>query len=201
MPEDTVCYQTLEFLEKRHQGPRQAIGKLSDIFKACLGATQIVLDNPAFLKSPSHAPQAAHIDFKDKDFLKCSKGKVFLAFVPLTLTGMFFQLWPEKGEPGRVLLIPFGKSLIVPGDTIHGGGFLSCPLTPNLRLHFYIRINDAVALNSQANDLMDETLYPQSDKLLNGGGGLLANLFEIKNIKEKRLRRDVKASSKKHKAN
>lgn len=186
VPDDPVRFQTLELLSKRYKRPRQAIGKLTDLFQVTLGATKIELDDPSFLKTPSHAPQACHIDFTDEEFLEHSQGRVFLSFVPLTLAGMYLQLWPPEGGPGRVLFIPFGMALLVPGDTIHGGGFLSCPLMHNLRLHFYIRINGAPAPKNQANKYLDEKLYPQSDNLV-AVDSLLSRLFEMaKIVHEKR---------------
>jgi len=200
---DPVRYQTLGLLEKkRHKPLRQAIDKLRNLFQNTLGATQIDLDYPAFLKTPTHAPQACHIDFTDEEFLKRSKGKVFLAFVPITCAGMHLQLWPIKNQPGRVLFIPYGKALCVPGDTIHGGGFLSCLLMHNLRLHFYIRINGCVFPKSQANHYLDETQFPQSDKLTAKDGGLLANFFEKKMTQttKKRPSEEIERSSTKLKA-
>jgi hypothetical protein len=182
VPSDPLCFQLLDplLLQPRHGKLRQAIGKLKDLFKGHLRAERVDLEYTAFLKSPSYAPQACHTDFRDEEFVKSSQGRVFLAFVPLTRAGMFLQIWPGQNQPspGRILFIPYRKALFVPADTVHGGGFLSCPLMHNLRLHFYIYLNGLAPPKINANSILDETQYPQSDALLADGGGLLASLFE-----------------------
>lgn len=114
---------------------------------------------------------------------------MFLAFVPLTPSGMFLQIWPEKNQPGVVVFVPYQTVLLVPADTVHGGGFLSCPVTHNLRLHFYIYINDyANKTQKPASEYFDDTrypgLYPQSQALTNG---LLDKFFEIAKIEKEPL--------------
>jgi len=76
---------------------------------------------------------------------------------------MFLQIWPTASPfqnrsieiEGQIIFIPYGKILIVPASTIHGGGFRTTtvlggesrskrkPLSAggNLRFHLYIATN------------------------------------------------------------
>jgi hypothetical protein len=64
---------------------------------------------------------------------------------------MFLQVWPtlpDDAEPsaivdGQVVYIPYGKILMLPASTIHGGGFRTTRLNDtashgNLRFHVYV---------------------------------------------------------------
>ena len=65
--------------------------------------------------------------------------------------------------PGRVIFIPYGKLLVLPAHTIHGGGFRTTPITTtnqqqyqeeedgNLRFHLYIARNQAKLPQHQTN--------------------------------------------------
>jgi hypothetical protein len=53
------------------------------------------------------------------------------------------QFWTKTGnEKGEIVFIPKGQMLMVPGDTIHGGGFRADHRTDgahaHMRLHFYV---------------------------------------------------------------
>lgn len=104
--------------------------------------------------------QPAHVDY-DYDILRRHGRRLHLSFFPLTEEGAFLQLWRdpvvgggEKEEErektsrdddgdavveGTVVFIPYGKMLMVPSETIHGGGFRSGPES-NLRFHLYIAL-------------------------------------------------------------
>jgi hypothetical protein len=199
VPAAPLVYQNIDELYHRgcYENVSIAIGKLRELFRIRLGAAHAYVEKTAFLKSPGYAPQAPHTDFREEGFIEKSRGNVFLAFVPLTRAGMFLQIWPVDHEDededapcrGRVLFIPYGKAVLVPGDTIHGGGFLSCPLMENLRLHFYIYLHGQMPPKIQGNDdTLDESMYPQSERLLEEGGGPLRELFEIVEIGDTKKR-------------
>ena len=94
-------------------------------------------------------PQPAHVDYPWL-VLQALAQYLWLAFFPLTSEGCFLQVWPQSGQgEGVVVFLPLGKLLVVPSDTIHGGGFRSRPrrrLTSrkeveeggNLRYHLYL---------------------------------------------------------------
>jgi len=119
---------------------------LLDEFKVpiadCLGVAgdDVTLES-SYLKSPGCAPQFPHFDFNARELEK-NAGKVFIAVTPLTEAGSYLQVWDQDavGSPGEVLYIPYGTLLILPGNTLHGGGFQSCFELQDLRLHFYIYI-------------------------------------------------------------
>jgi hypothetical protein len=64
---------------------------------------------------------------------------VFIAFFPLTVAGMWLQLWDGPGK-GTLVFCPYRKILVLPGNTMHGGGFMS-DKSGNLRGHLYIFLN------------------------------------------------------------
>eukprot|EP00970_Alexandrium_tamarense_P002096 scaffold283_cov194-Alexandrium_tamarense.AAC.9 len=101
----------------------------------------------SYLQTEQTMYQPAHVDY-DYPILKQYGGKLFLAFFPLSKEGTFLQLWKATTKDdyddsttveGTVVYVPYGKMLIVPSDTIHGGGFKrGC--TGNLRFHLYIEL-------------------------------------------------------------
>ena len=101
--------------------------------------------------------QPAHVDY-DYPVLKEYSRKLYIAFFPLTKEGTFLQLWKDDCSSvgsndedcnnydntattveGTVVYIPYGNMLIVPADTIHGGGFKRGEYG-NLRFHLYIEL-------------------------------------------------------------
>lgn len=71
----------------------------------------------------------------------------FLMFFPLSDTDMFLEVWKDvdfaKLENGKkvkstILRIPFGKGLILRGDTIHAGGIMThCNGHPRFHMYLY----------------------------------------------------------------
>ena len=69
----------------------------------------------------------------------------FIVFMPLTEEGMSIELWSYRAEKhenythelGNMVQIPYGKFLLVRGDTVHAGGFKTGELG-NPRAHFYV---------------------------------------------------------------
>jgi len=104
--------------------------------------------------------QEPHIDFKwnvvepskaDSPSTKRSRKKrygyemrvPFIAFFPLIKEGMQVEVWKARqnhassGDPGVLVDIPFGKMMLVRGDTVHAGGFKSSA-SGNPRGHLYV---------------------------------------------------------------
>jgi len=104
----------------------------------------------SFMQTETTIFQPAHVDY-DWPILQQCKRKLHIAFFPLTHEGAFIQLWKEDDDQscskssnivnGTVVYIPYGKMLIVPSDTIHGGGFKR-GMGGNLRFHLYIAVDD-----------------------------------------------------------
>ena len=153
----------------------QSLRAIRDYFQPLIAETlgaqdQCVVDS-AFLKSPHYAPQLCHYDMGigDRDRLR---NKIFLGFSPLTDSGCYLQVWlPRENETsapqrGRVLFIPKGCILLLPGDTLHGGGFLSDYKTLDLRLHFYIYIHGATPLVMNNNVYQLPDIYPMQESLM-----------------------------------
>mmetsp|Transcript_22377 Transcript_22377/g.52825 ORF Transcript_22377/g.52825 Transcript_22377/m.52825 type:complete len:342 (-) Transcript_22377:165-1190(-) len=123
----------------------------------------------SFLTTKSSIPQPAHVDYPWEVLEEHARDQSLkLGFFPLTREGMFLQIWPTASPcqdrsieiEGQIVFIPYGKLLIVPASTIHGGGFRTTPLGEtggngndnrngnggcggNLRFHLYIATNGA----------------------------------------------------------
>jgi len=97
----------------------------------------------SFMRTDVSIPQPAHVDY-DYPVLSEHGRRLHLAFFPLTEEGCYLQLWQHEDDAeveteGTVVHIPHGRMLIVPSDTIHGGGFRRGP-TGNLRFHLYVEL-------------------------------------------------------------
>ena len=97
----------------------------------------------SFMRTDVTIPQPAHVDY-DYPILSEHGINLHLAFFPLTEEGCYLQLWQREDDvtveaEGTVVHIPHGRMLIVPSDTIHGGGFRRGP-TGNLRFHLYVEL-------------------------------------------------------------
>ena len=109
----------------------------------------------SFMSTEQTMYQPAHVDYDYTILSKYGK-RLYLAFFPLTLDGAYLQLWQKKKEKlidddheekqrdeveGTVVYIPYGQMLLLPSDTIHGGGFKRGG-GGNLRFHLYIVLDD-----------------------------------------------------------
>ena len=119
----------------------------------------------SYMRTEHTIYQPAHVDY-DYPVLNDYGNKLFLAFFPLTDEGAFLQLWDKPKENdnstivnGTVVHIPLGKMLVVPADTIHGGGFKRGS-TGNLRFHLYIEIHDEIDEEEKVAD--DLLLHPMN---------------------------------------
>jgi hypothetical protein len=139
-----------------------------------VGTDQFALE-AAFLQSLGYAVQCPHYDYNE-DVLEDHADRIFLGLTPLTSAGSYLQVWPPNngGQPGHVLYIPYGVLLILPGDTVHGGGFLSDFKSLDLRLHFYIYVRPAVGVINE-NRYQPDSEFPMSRELVKKG--LLDRLF------------------------
>jgi hypothetical protein len=101
----------------------------------------VVCLQPGALRSlPGTVPQKAHRDFTSKIYKDKFPGQVFIGFMPVTRDGMFLQIWNGPGE-AKLVFIPYGKFLFLPGNTVHAGWMCTSTSTFNRRLHFYILVS------------------------------------------------------------
>lgn len=96
------------------------------------------------LMAKTHEVQHPHWDYTNESG---GKDKFMVAFLPLTKTGQFLQIWEhEKGnvttKQGKICFIPQGELVLVPGTLLHGGGFRAESASEvehaHLRAHFYV---------------------------------------------------------------
>ncbi|KAL7492022.1 hypothetical protein ACHAWT_001276 [Skeletonema menzelii] len=126
----------------------------------------------SFMRTESTIYQPAHVDY-DYPILEQYGHKLFLAFFPLTQEGAYLQLWQEPskddviagGDPieGTVVFIPYGKMLIMPSDTIHGGGFKRGS-SGNLRFHLYIALEEEEVRREDNITLLDHPMNKYTEK-------------------------------------
>lgn len=123
---------------------RQDINSFETSIRQTLGHANISYRG-SYMTTERTMFQPAHVDY-DYDVLDAYGKRLQLAFFPLTKEGMFLQVWKDpkiidKRVEGTIVFIPHGKMLILPSDTIHGGGFRR-GLGGNLRFHLYIEVED-----------------------------------------------------------
>lgn len=130
---------------------------LEDALKETLGCHSVEYQ-ASFMMTEETNPQPPHVDFT-WEVLREYKSKLTLAFSPLTEDGCFLQIWPRNDTKtkveGQVVYIPYGKCLLLPSDTIHGGGFKSCA-EGNLRFHLYISVDESQLPSFQTNKYTEE---------------------------------------------
>jgi len=142
------------------------------LINMCSGEWNDMAFQTSLISSDVHKPQGAHIDY-DTD-LGYDK-KYLVAFLPLTETGQFLQLWEKSNTGGQVrgeiVFIPRGQLVLVPGHTIHGGGFRADirhdNIDAHMRLHFYVYPGKQTnQIQQHKNVYMDESVYLQNVDLL-----------------------------------
>ena len=84
------------------------------------------------------AAQEPHIDYPDySDFDAPSVDIPLVAIIPLTVSGCILALWPDYGM-ATMVRIEYGHFIVMRGDLVHAGGFVSNFQTGDLRSHMYI---------------------------------------------------------------
>ena len=126
----------------------------------------------SFMRTESTMYQPAHVDYEWQILQEYVK-KLFLAFFPLTEEGAYLQLWQDESSKeedddkpiveGTVVFIPYGKMLIVPSDTIHGGGFKRGS-SGNLRFHLYIALEEEEIRKENDITLLDHPMNKYTEK-------------------------------------
>jgi hypothetical protein len=133
------------------------------IFEGLLGINHCHPDQQiefylSFLVSTKNSPQDPHIDYKWKDVLPTSDSKYnsetycwsvpFIGLFPTTPEGMQVDVWPHQDHrqhatsfinPAHPVnwTIPYGHMLLMRGDTVHAGGYLTSD-DGNPRCHIYV---------------------------------------------------------------
>ena len=85
-----------------------------------------------------------------------------------------------------MIFIPYGYLLLLPGDTIHAGGFQQCFQSEDLRLHLYVYVDIPYFRNT--NVYLSPEEYP-ANRQLSEEGGLLHTLFNADSLPQPRQKR------------
>jgi hypothetical protein len=126
--------------------------------------SHVVRLQPGALRSmPGTVPQRAHRDFKMKTYNERFPGQVYIGFMPVTRDGMFLQVWNGPGE-SKLVFVPYGTFLLLPGNTIHAGWMCTSPLHHNYRLHFYIIVSKEPHKLNRKEDLVFENMNTYEDE-------------------------------------
>jgi hypothetical protein len=99
------------------------------------------------LRSLTTRPQPPHLDYLWTVMESLLEDQeLYLAVFPLNSDGMMLQVWEYPSDmvngdsKGQLLFLPSNTILVLPGKTVHGGGFMT-NATNNLRGHLYIYVN------------------------------------------------------------
>jgi hypothetical protein len=104
----------------------------------------VVCLQPGALRSPhGTVPQIAHRDFSASMYRDQFPNQLFIGFMPVTTDGMFIQVWNGPGT-SKLVYIPYGYFLLLPGDTVHAGWICTSLHQYNYRLHFYILVSKEI---------------------------------------------------------
>lgn len=118
----------------------------------------VVRLQPGALRSkPGTVPQRAHRDFTRKTYHDKLPGQLFIGFMPITRDGMFLQVWNGPGE-AKLVFIPYGNFLLLPGNTIHAGWMCTSISNYNYRIHFYIIVSKEPNKLTRKEDLFFENM-------------------------------------------
>jgi hypothetical protein len=174
--------QTIQAMKEEPNGEYDARMMACDteikkaLVNMCPGECNDMAFQTSLISSDVHKPQRAHIDY---DTAKGYDRKYLVAFLPLTETGQYLQFWKnsDKGNEvvrGEIVFIPKGQLVLVPGHTIHGGGFRADIRHDNkhahMRLHFYVYPDEKTnKIQEHKNEYMDENVYLQNEQLLDDG--------------------------------
>lgn len=126
--------------------------------------TETVAYQTSLLYTEVHKPQEPHLDY---DSSTENPKNYMVAFLPLTMTGQFLQLWEtdikddQVPKEGELVFIPRGTLVLVPGTTLHGGGFRADHRTDgghaHMRLHFYVYPGESHCMvDNHKNDYVDK---------------------------------------------
>jgi hypothetical protein len=105
----------------------------------------VVCLQPGALRSPHGTiPQiGAHRDFSAYMYHDKFPNQLFIGFMPVTTDGTFLQVWNGAGT-AKLVYIPYGYLLLLPGDTVHAGWMCTSLHKYNYRLHFYIVVSKEI---------------------------------------------------------
>lgn len=134
---------------------QEELHHLEDDLKHALHSDDLEVQS-SFLKTDNTVAQPAHVDYS-WEVLTERAHELWLAFFPLTSQGMILQLWRPNGSQGLLVFIPLGKMLLVPSDTIHGGGFRTFP--KNAPEYRQAQQEDSYSSDSSNDDYENKHVY------------------------------------------
>jgi hypothetical protein len=187
-----------EFMESNayHTGIYKADEDITKCLISMIGdGCRQVAYQTSLLVTKVHKPQEAHIDYDAKSI---NPQRYMVAFLPLTTTGQFLQLWekedsvPGAWSRGEIIFIPRGQLVLVPGDAIHGGGFRAehrnDMVHAHMRLHFYVYPGESECMvdrhkNAYLNPGQNKYLF--NEELQNTTTALATTFFHGKTSKNK----------------
>jgi hypothetical protein len=89
--------------------------------------------------------------------------QLFIGFMPVTQDGMFLQVWNGAG-PAKLVYIPYGYFLLLPGDTVHAGWMCTSLQKYNYCIHFYILISKEIGHLSRKESYIFENMNQYHDE-------------------------------------
>lgn len=124
----------------------------------------LVCLQPGALRSlPGTVPQRAHRDFTIKMYGEQFPKQLYIGFMPVTRDGMFLQVWPGPCE-AKLLFIPRGNFLLLPGNAVHAGWMCTSINNYNYRMHFYVLVSSKVDALSRKEQYVFENMNTYIDE-------------------------------------
>jgi hypothetical protein len=124
----------------------------------------VVCLQPGALRSmPATVPQLPHRDFITSMYRDQFPNQLFIGFMPITQDGMFLQVWNGPG-PAKLVYIPYGYFLLLPGDTVHAGWMCTSPEKYNYCIHFYILVSQEIGHLSRKESYIFENMNQYIDE-------------------------------------
>lgn len=120
------------------QVPREILNHLNSaveyFFQRYMPSKPLFTMNFEFIRAETKSPGQPQSMFAEH------QNSVWVAWVPLSSSGMFLQLWYPGRCEGLVLFIPYGTTVVVSGHTVVGKGLCSCSFSGNLALELCIHV-------------------------------------------------------------
>jgi hypothetical protein len=124
----------------------------------------VVCLQPGALRSmPATVPQLPHRDFLASMYRDRFPNQLFIGFMPITKDGMFLQVWNGAGL-AKLVYIPYGYFLLLPGDTVHAGWMCTSLQKYNYRIHFYILVSKEIHHFSRKESYVFENMNQYIDE-------------------------------------
>jgi hypothetical protein len=123
----------------------------------------VYLQSGALRSAPATVPQIANRDFTFSMYHDQFPNQLFIGFMSITKDGMFLQVWNGAGPAANKLVyIPYGYFLLLPGDTVHAGWM--CTSLQKFNYHIHILVSKEIGHLSRNESYIFENMNQYIDE-------------------------------------